>query len=53
MSGPFRFEVTADNEMPRDEDPSDFADAHADIERWIAKYSESADSESADDGADA
>lgn len=42
MSGPFRFEVTADNEMP-DDDPSDFDDAYADIERWIAKYSESAD----------
>jgi len=42
-SSPFRFPVTADNEMPQDEDPSDFDDAHADIERWIAKYSDGTD----------
>lgn len=44
---PFRFEVTADNEMPQDEDPSDFDDAYADIERWITKYNESADTDDA------
>lgn len=41
---PFKFEVTADNEMP-DDSPSDFDDAYADIERWIGKYSESADTD--------
>jgi hypothetical protein len=47
---PFRFEVTADNEMPTD-NPSDFDDAYADIERWITKYSESADADAAADNA--
>lgn len=36
------FPVTADNEMP-DDSPDDLADAYADIERWLAQYSESAD----------